>query len=123
MTGSDVEDVMQETYVKFLSVISGVDEKKNPLAFLYEIAKNKALDITRKRSRTDTDVIVEEMQIGVNGVYSHDSPLMELCKKTTDGKRIFSARKSSYSRVQTKGSRGDARRTDFDGQPPLQNTR
>lgn len=89
VTGSDVEDVMQETYVKFLSVISGVDEKKNPLAFLYEIAKNKALDVTRKRSRTDTDVIVEEMQIGVNEVYSHDSPLMELCKKRLTENEYF----------------------------------
>ncbi len=85
----EAEDVMQETYVKFLSVLPRVDGKRNPLAFLYEIAKNKALDIARKAKRTDKDVIVEEMQIGKHEVYSHDLPLLELCKKKLTESEYF----------------------------------
>lgn len=39
-----VEDAMQETYVAFLNSIAKIDDEQNPLSYLLQIAKNKALD-------------------------------------------------------------------------------
>jgi len=46
-----IEDVMQETYMKFLSNIDKVDENGNVVAYLSMIARNLALDMYNRRKR------------------------------------------------------------------------
>lgn len=46
-----VEDAMQETYVAFLNSIAKIDDEQNPLSYLLQIAKNKALDEARRKTR------------------------------------------------------------------------
>lgn len=46
-----VEDAMQETYVAFLNSIAKIDDEQNPLSYLLQIAKNKALDEARRMTR------------------------------------------------------------------------
>ena len=47
-----VEDAMQETYVAFLNSIAKIDDGQNPLSYLLQIAKNKALDEARRKSKS-----------------------------------------------------------------------
>lgn len=46
-----VEDAMQETYVAFLNSVAKIDDEQNPLSYLLQIAKNKALDEARRMTR------------------------------------------------------------------------
>lgn len=46
-----VEDAMQETYVAFLNSVAKIDDEQNPLSYLLQIAKNKALDEARRKTR------------------------------------------------------------------------
>ncbi len=46
-----IEDIMQETYMKFLSNIDKVDENGNVVAYLSMIARNLALDMYNRRKR------------------------------------------------------------------------
>lgn len=50
-----VEDAMQETYVAFLNSIARIDDEQNPLSYLLQIAKNKALDEARRMTRAAGD--------------------------------------------------------------------
>lgn len=45
------EDVMQEVYLKFLSILSTVDENRSVVAFLATMARNMALNIYEKEKR------------------------------------------------------------------------
>lgn len=45
------EDVLQETYVRFLEKIAELDEKKNVLGYLFVISRNIALDEIKKRKK------------------------------------------------------------------------
>ena len=54
------EDVMQETYVKFLNSLQKVDEEGNPMAYLLTIAKNKSLDEYKKNAKEQLSDEMEE---------------------------------------------------------------
>lgn len=45
------EDILQETYVRFLENIGKVKEKENPLSYLIVISKNLSLDLIRKKEK------------------------------------------------------------------------
>ncbi|WP_251545120.1 RNA polymerase sigma factor [Pumilibacter intestinalis] len=76
------EDVMQETYVKFLNSLQKVDEEGNPMAYLLTIAKNKSLDEYKKNAKEQLSDEMEEHG-GRADFYSPlaDSPLLCLCKE------------------------------------------
>lgn len=45
------EDIMQETYIRFLEGLSGVKEDRSPLGLLYTISRNLSLDYLKKSQR------------------------------------------------------------------------
>lgn len=45
------EDIMQETFIRFLEKISSIDDKGSPLGPLYTISRNLSMDYLKKRSR------------------------------------------------------------------------
>lgn len=50
-----IEDLMQETYMKFIQNIENVNPSKNPNAYLAQIAKNLAINEFNKRKRVVVD--------------------------------------------------------------------
>lgn len=50
-----VEDLMQDTYLKFIQNIGSVNPNQNPNAYLAQIAKNLALNEYNKRKRVVVD--------------------------------------------------------------------
>ena len=61
-----VEDAMQETYVAFLNSIAKIDDEQNPLSYLLQIAKNKALGAN-----------IDDVEIATSDVTISDLPLLE----------------------------------------------
>lgn len=45
------EDVLQDTYVKFLEVVTKLDLNSNPYSYLYMIARNTSIDYIKKRNK------------------------------------------------------------------------
>lgn|SRR5574344_967684 len=45
------EDLLQDSYVKFLNSVNSLNDKQNPVAFLTIISRNLALDYLRKEKR------------------------------------------------------------------------
>ena len=56
-----IEDVMQDAYVSFLTNLNKVDG--NPLPYLIEIAKNKALDAIKKNNKVDSSIEIETLNL------------------------------------------------------------
>lgn len=50
-----IEDLMQDTYLKFLNNISSVNPNQNPNAYLAQIAKNLAINEFNKQKRVVVD--------------------------------------------------------------------
>lgn len=50
-----IEDLMQDTYLKFLKNINNIDPNHNPNAYLAQIAKNLAINEFNKRKRVIVD--------------------------------------------------------------------
>ena len=50
-----IEDLMQDTYLKFIQNINSVNPNQNPNAYLAQIAKNLALNEFNKRKRVVVD--------------------------------------------------------------------
>lgn len=48
---SDAEDILQETYLKFLKNISSIDENANPLGYLFTTSRNLSLDFLKAKNR------------------------------------------------------------------------
>ena len=48
------EDLLQETYVKFLTNIKNIDDKVNVLGYLMVMSKNITLDYFKKNNRIET---------------------------------------------------------------------
>lgn len=71
-----VEDAMQETYVAFLNSIAKIDDEQNPLSYLLQIAKNKALDEARRMTRA-TGANIDDVEIATRDVTVSDLPLLE----------------------------------------------
>ena len=61
------EDLLQETYVKFLTNIKNIDDKVNVLGYLMVMSKNIALDYFKKNNRIETlneeDISFEDNKI------------------------------------------------------------
>ena len=61
------EDLLQETYVKFLTNIKNIDDKVNVLGYLMVMSKNITLDYFKKNNRIETlneeDVSFEDNKI------------------------------------------------------------
>ena len=83
-----IEDVMQETYIKFLKSLNLIDTNNNPLAYLITIAKNKAIDECRKNERIEFVEYIDELQESKS---SNDMPLIEMFKNslTDDEYQLF----------------------------------
>ena len=71
-----VEDAMQETYVAFLNSIAKIDDEQNPLSYLLQIAKNKALDEARRMTRA-AGANIDDVEIATSDVTVSDLPLLE----------------------------------------------
>ena len=50
-----IEDLMQDTYLKFLKNINNINSNQNPNAYLAQIAKNLAINEYNKRKRVVVD--------------------------------------------------------------------
>ena len=61
------EDLLQETYVKFLTNIKNIDDKVNVLGYLMVMSKNITLDYFKKNNRIETlneeDICFEDDKI------------------------------------------------------------
>ena len=61
------EDLLQETYVKFLTNIKNIDDKVNVLGYLMVMSKNITLDYFKKNNRIETlneeDICFEDNKI------------------------------------------------------------
>ncbi len=71
------EDLLQETFIKFLDKISEIDENKNPLNYLMVVSKNLSLNWLKKNSRIDELDEISEVNIKskddlLEKVYSND---------------------------------------------------
>ncbi len=55
------EDVLQETYVKFLENLPKLKKGQNALGYLYVISRNLALDTIRKRKNESQEEIYDHM--------------------------------------------------------------
>lgn len=82
-----IDDVMQDTYVSFLSVMNSIEG--DPFPYLISIAKNKAIDVTRREAKTDKSVEIENVNIPYDDVYTHDFPLLEKVKTALDDEEFF----------------------------------
>lgn len=71
-----VEDAMQETYVAFLNSVAKIDDEQNPLSYLLQIAKNKALDEARRMTRA-AGANIDDVEIATSDVTVSDLPLLE----------------------------------------------
>ena len=78
---------MQEAYISFLYSLDKVIG--NPLPYLLQIAKNKALDYLRKDSKTDKSVQAEDLNIGKADEYESEFPLLQECRKRLDEEEFF----------------------------------
>lgn len=52
MASTDVEDLVQEVFIRALNSVDSFEGKANPKTWLYSIAKNLALDELRKKKRS-----------------------------------------------------------------------
>lgn len=75
------EDLMEETYIKFLHNLSKVKDKKNPLGYLLVSGRNLALDYFKKHNRvTSIEDYQNESEIGayVEEKYDDSETLLRL---------------------------------------------
>ncbi|MCF0118070.1 MAG: RNA polymerase sigma factor [Bacilli bacterium] len=77
------EDILQDTYVKFLQNLQSLEDGINPLGYLLKIARNCSLDYIRKRNRESfIDVYDnEDMYGGQSDSYESSSNLMDNMRK------------------------------------------
>ena len=90
-----VQDLMQETYIKFLNSLHKIDSNYNPFSYLLMIARNKAIDELRKSGRIDyvdfEDTLDNVTSININKIaveltdddnaVPNDFPLLKYCKE------------------------------------------
>lgn len=95
-----IEDVMQESYYSFLNNLYKVEG--NPLPYLIEITKNKALDKLKKNKKTDYSVEIETLNIAEEEP-EKDFPLLDYMKKRLSEEEYFILEKTvilGYRRVE-----------------------
>lgn len=90
-----VQDLMQDTYIKFLNSLHKIDSSYNPFSYLLMIAKNKAIDEIRKNGRVDyvdfEDTLDNITSVNINKIavelteednaFAYNSPLLKYCKE------------------------------------------
>lgn len=73
------QDVLQDTYIKFLETISTIDVEKNPISYLYTISTNIAIDYIKKRKNVSyVDMESKEEFIGDNCKENDESNYSDL---------------------------------------------
>lgn len=72
------EDLLQETYVKFLTNIKNIDDKVNVLGYLMVISKNITLDYFKKNNRIET---LNEEDISFEDNKIHETMLVSKIKE------------------------------------------
>ena len=72
------EDLLQETYVKFLTNIKNIDDKVNILGYLMVISKNITLDYFKKNNRIET---LNEEDISFEDNKIHETMLVSRIKE------------------------------------------
>ena len=86
-----IEDVMQDAYVSFLTNLNKVDG--NPLPYLIEIAKNKALDAIKKNNKVDTSIEIETLNLAAAET---DFPFLNSLKKQLTEEEYFILEKTVF---------------------------
>lgn len=75
------EDVLQETYVQFLSNINSINTNKSILGYLYKISKNKAIDYQRKNKHiTNYEMIENQIELSYETPYDHSEEILSKIK-------------------------------------------
>ena len=72
------EDLLQETYVKFLKNIKNIDDKVNVLGYLMVMSKNITLDYFKKNNRIET---LNEEDISFEDNKIHETMLVSKIKE------------------------------------------
>lgn len=72
------EDLLQETYAKFLTNIKNIDDKVNVLGFLMVMSKNITLDYFKKNNRIET---LNEEDISFEDNKIHETMLVSKIKE------------------------------------------
>ena len=72
------EDLLQETYVKFLTNIKNIDDKVNVLGYLMVMSKNITLDYFKKNNRIET---LNEEDISFEDNKIHETMLVSKIKE------------------------------------------
>ena len=72
------EDLLQETYVKFLTNIKNIDDKVNILGYLMVMSKNITLDYFKKNNRIET---LNEEDISFEDNKIHETMLVSKIKE------------------------------------------
>ena len=72
------EDLLQETYVKFLTNIKNIDDKVNILGYLMVMSKNITLDYFKKNNRIET---LNEEDISFEDDKIHETMLVSKIKE------------------------------------------
>jgi len=76
------EDVLQETYVSFLSNLDSLDLNKSILGYLFKISKNKAIDYYRKNKKLlNYELIENQLDLSYEPQYDHSQELLTKLKK------------------------------------------
>ncbi len=78
----DVEDLTQETFIKFYRYLKHIDPERGPKAFLYKIATNTVYDWLRKKRGQKELLIIDDPEnpletIDKNASYYNDRELNE----------------------------------------------
>ena len=58
----DIEDAIQETYIKVMTGLGGFNRASKASTWIYAIAKNAALDLMRKNARTRAEGLDEDIE-------------------------------------------------------------
>ena len=72
------EDLLQETYVKFLTNIKNIDDKVNVFGYLMVMSKNITLDYSKKNNRIET---LNEEDISFEDNKIHETMLVSKIKE------------------------------------------
>ncbi|MGN1227085.1 MAG: RNA polymerase sigma factor [Christensenellales bacterium] len=87
-----LEDIMQDTYVKFINSLQKIDANYNPFSYLLMIARNTALDECKKNNKVECLDFTEESEsvalnlekaitpLSCEMETKFDAPLLNYCK-------------------------------------------
>ena len=97
----DAEDVVQEAYLSFLTNIAAVQE--DPLQYLVQTAKNKALDHVKRERRTDKSVEIESVREQSFDEFPSHGSLLGVCKRVLNEEEFYILEQAvvfGYTRVE-----------------------